>query len=69
MFQWDFNKNTKRPIHENAFQNIVCEMAAILSGGDELRIFNIVGSDNGLAHVRCQAIIRTNNAILLIEPR
>ena len=29
--QWTFNQNTKLFIHENAAQNIVCEMAAILS--------------------------------------
>ena len=28
-------------IHENASENIVCEMAAILSGGDELRVSEI----------------------------
>ena len=31
--QWNFNKNTKRFIHENASENIVCEMVAILSWG------------------------------------
>ena len=31
--QWNFNQNTKLFIHENASENIVCEMAAILSGG------------------------------------
>ena len=34
--QWNFNQNTKLFINENASENIVCEMAAILSGGDEL---------------------------------
>ena len=28
--QWDFNQNANIFIHENAFENIVCEMAAIL---------------------------------------
>ena len=37
--QWDLNQNIKRFIHENAYENIVCEMAAILSVGDELRYF------------------------------
>ena len=31
--QWKFNENIKLFIHENASENIVCEMAAILSGG------------------------------------
>ena len=28
----------KRCIHKNAFENIFCEMAAILSNGDELKM-------------------------------
>ena len=36
-FQWNFNQNTKLFIPENAFENIVCEKAAILSRGDELK--------------------------------
>ena len=31
--QWHFNQNTKLVIHENASENIVCEMAATLSRG------------------------------------
>ena len=31
--QWNFNQNWKLFIHENASEYIVCEMAAILSGG------------------------------------
>ena len=31
--QQNFNQNTKFFIHENAYENIVCEMVAILSGG------------------------------------
>ena len=30
-FQWNFNKNTKIFIHENASECIVCQMAVILS--------------------------------------
>ena len=30
--QWNFNHNTKLFIHENAHENIDCEIAAILSG-------------------------------------
>ena len=29
--QWNFNRNSNIFIHENAFESIVCEMAAILS--------------------------------------
>ena len=32
-FQWNLNQNTKLLIHKNASENIVCEMAAILSRG------------------------------------
>ena len=38
--QWNLNQNTKLVIHENAFENVVCEMAAILSWGDELTPFS-----------------------------
>ena len=31
--QWNFNQNTKLSIHENAYENIFCEKAAILSRG------------------------------------
>ena len=31
-----FNQNTKLFLHENAYENIVCEMVAILSRGGEL---------------------------------
>ena len=31
--QWNFHQNTKLFIHENASENIVCEMVAILSRG------------------------------------
>ena len=30
---WNLNRNTKPFIHENAFENVVCKMAAILSWG------------------------------------
>ena len=35
--QWNSNKYTKLFIQENAFENVVCEIAAILSRWDELR--------------------------------
>ena len=34
--KWDFDQNTKIFIHENAYENIVCEITAILSGEDGL---------------------------------
>ena len=67
-------------IRENTFENIVCEMAAILCRGDELtspplwwRIYASVnrvsiGSDNGLSPIRRQAIIWTSAWLLSIEP-
>ena len=36
--QWSLNHNTKRFIHENAHENIVCEMAAILSRGRRVNL-------------------------------
>ena len=35
-FQWNSNQKTKIFIHENSSENIICEMAAILRGGDKL---------------------------------
>ena len=35
--QWKSIKNTRVFIHENVFENVVCEMATILSSGDELK--------------------------------
>ena len=32
--QWNFDQNTKLLIHENATENNVCEMEAILSKGE-----------------------------------
>ena len=34
--RWNFNQNTQLFIQENAYENIICEMMAILSRGDEL---------------------------------
>ena len=34
--KWNFNQNTKLFIHKNASEKMVCEMAAIYPGGDEL---------------------------------
>ena len=36
--QWNFNQNMKFFIQENGFENVLCEMAAILSREDE--VFN-----------------------------
>ena len=74
----NFKQNTKLFIHENASENIVCEMAVILSRGDELTHWGrvthisvskltIIGSDNGLSPGRRQAIIWTNAEILVIR--
>ena len=38
-FQWNFNQNTKLLIHENAFENIVSKMMAILSMGRWVKHF------------------------------
>ena len=36
-----FGTNTNFSIDKNAHDNIVCEMAAILSGGDELKVKSV----------------------------
>ena len=36
--QWKFHRNTKLLIHQNASENIICEMAAILSRGRWIKI-------------------------------
>ena len=38
--QWNFNQNTKLFIHENASENIVCEMVTILCGGRLVNVSN-----------------------------
>ena len=37
-FQWNFSWNSNIFIHENAFEHVVCEMAAILFRGDFLKL-------------------------------
>ena len=49
--QWNFYQNTKLFLHENVFQNIVCEMAAILSRG---------GWVKGLSQQCCEMISNEN---------
>ena len=39
--QWHFNQNTKLAIHENASENIVCEVAAILFRGRWVKVIVI----------------------------
>ena len=34
--QWNFNRNSNIFIQENAFENVVCEMASIFLGLNEL---------------------------------
>ena len=46
--QWNFNQNTKLFIHTNTSEYIVCEMAAILSRGDELR-WLVIGDGNSFS--------------------
>ena len=36
-FQWNFNQDIKIFIHENVSENIICEMAAILSSGRSVK--------------------------------
>ena len=37
--QWNFIQNTEIFIHENASENIICEMAAILSRGRWVKLY------------------------------
>ena len=47
-FQWNFNQNTYIFIHENASEIIVCEMAAILSGGRGMSYFPYIEISNNV---------------------
>ena len=62
--RWNFYQNAQLSIHENAFEKIVCEMAAILSTGDELTHCGPMrmGSRNDFKWPsnRCQTITRNN---------
>ena len=62
--QWNLNQNTKFFIHENAFENIVCEMVAILSRGRWVNgdLYMIVAADwtDGV----CGCIYRNWNSIV-----
>ena len=49
-FQWNFYQNIKLFIQENTSENIVCEMALILSRGDELMHCDL-GTSYGVRHV------------------
>ena len=49
--QWNFNQNKKLFFHENAFENIACEMAAILSRGDELRVEHLPTESSDALHI------------------
>ena len=37
---FNFNQNEKKLFHKNVFENIVCEMATILSRGDVLIFYD-----------------------------
>ena len=41
--QWNFNLNKKIFSDEKAFEYTICKMAAILSRGDELRSYSVIG--------------------------
>ena len=40
--QWKFNQNSTIFIQENAFENVVCKMAAILSRGRWVNVFYVL---------------------------
>ena len=78
--QWNFNHNSNIFIQENAFENVVCEMASILSrpqcvnslwtGGANVERQHLITvvSGNGLWSVRHQAITWNNTNLLSIQP-
>ena len=58
--QWNFNQNAELFIHENAYENNFCEMAAILSRGGELTrviICNCFTRMQLLTHARVPVLI------------
>ena len=63
--QWNFNQNRKLFIQENTYENIVCEMAAILSRGRwvKSKLTLVQTSDNDWMLSWQQAIVRTNNGL------
>ena len=75
--KWNSNWNSNISIPESAFENAVFKMVANISGFNVLTHWSwvthicvskltIIGSDNGLSPVQCQAIIWTNDEISLI---
>ena len=40
-FQWNFDQNPKFFVQENSFENVVCEMATVLSRRDGLKTFPV----------------------------
>ena len=51
--QWNFDQNTRIVIHENASENIVGEMAAILPRGDKLEIKENIFKHTLVVHGIC----------------
>ena len=41
--QWNSNQNTKPFVHENAFEDVICEMGVVCPRGDKLTV-----NDNGV---------------------
>ena len=62
-FSVKFNLNSKIFIQENALENVVCEMASILSRPQCVKINVNIGWGNALVPYRCQAITSTNGDI------
>ena len=54
--QWNSNQNTKVFIHENAFENVVYEMAAILSQPQCVDMVSVLGQND--ADYITEAVIR-----------
>ena len=73
--QWNFNQNTKFFIHENAFENIVCKMVAILSRGRWVNgdLYMIVAADGVCGCIYCswnsivKLYVKTRSGSILVQ--
>ena len=63
--QWNFNQNTKIFIHKKAYENIACEMAAILSGGDEFSGCSVYTAPEFSHYCACLMMLSKSTGTLL----
>ena len=68
IFQWKFNQNTVIFIEENARENVVCEMASILSRPQCVNKTNCYGCEYSLEMNIAIAISRTISVVVIFIP-